>query len=103
MVVTAGMVQGTPDWQLDLMRETETAAEWESQNTPADTEMLKLAGRELEYAIDELDRACDSVNAAMEDLVDTPEGDRVASILQEMEEELKNLRSMKDKWLQGVA
>lgn len=31
IVRTAGMVQGTPDWQLDMMYESESARMWEEQ------------------------------------------------------------------------
>ena len=35
MIKTAGMVQGTPDWQLDRMYETESARMWEGQQEQA--------------------------------------------------------------------
>ena len=98
MVRTAGMVQGTPDWQLDRMYEGESSKAWEAQNTRTDGETLRQAAKSLDYAIGELDDACDSVNEAAEALVDTPEGDRVRSILDEMEEVLKSIREMQEKW-----
>ena len=97
-MATAGMAQGTPDWQLDLMRESESAAMWEKLNTPTDGETLRQGAKHLGYAIDELDHACDCVNEAAETLVDTPEGDKVRSILDEMEAILKDLKSMQKKW-----
>ena len=95
---TAGMVQGTPDWQLDRMIETEAADQWARLNTPTDGETLRQAAKSLGYAIDELDVVCDSVNEAAEALKDAPEGDRVRSILDDMEQVLKDLKGMKEKW-----
>ena len=98
MAMLAGMVRGTPDWQLDLMRESESEKKWEKLNTPTDGETLRQGAKSLGYAINELDEACDCVNEAAEMLVDTPEGDRVRSILDDMEAILKGLKSMCREW-----
>ncbi len=86
------------DWQLDLMYESESARMWEEQNTPTDGEKLRLAGKSLDYAISDLNEGCDRVNEAAELLVDTPEGDRVVSILDDMKKVLKDLAEMRDAW-----
>ena len=97
-MATAGMVHGTPDWQLDLMRESESAAMWEKLNAPTDKETLREGAKSLGQAIYELDGACDFVDDAAELLADTPEGDKVRSILDDMEHILKDLKSMREKW-----
>jgi hypothetical protein len=57
-----------------------------------------MAARSLGFAIDELDSAADSVNEAVELLVDTPEGDRLASVLEELESVLKTLKGLQKEW-----
>ena len=83
---------------LDMMVEQAAADEWEKLNTPTDGETLRQAAKSLGYAINELDEAADCVNEAVEQLTDTPEGDRVASILQTMEDILKELQDYRKKW-----
>lgn len=81
-----------------IMVEEQAAKEWERLNAPTDTEMLHLAAKSLGYAIGDLDTSCDLVQEAMESLLDTPEGDRVASALTEMESILKELKELQGKW-----
>ena len=81
-----------------IMIEEQAAKEWEKLNAPTDSAMLHLAAKSLGYAIDELDTSCDSVQKAMESLLDTPEGDRVASALSELESVLKELKELQSKW-----
>ena len=85
-------------WELDAMKERMDAKTWEKLNTPTDGETLRQAAKSLGYAIDELDGAADSVNEAVEALLDTPEGDRIASVLAEMETVLKDLKKMQKAW-----
>ena len=98
MVKTAGMVQGTPDWQLDLMYAQESSDLWKQLNTETDGETLRQAAKSLGYAINELDEACDCVNEAAEALTDTAEGDKMLSILDEMEKILDELKSYRAMW-----
>lgn len=100
-MTTAGMCNGTPDWQLDLMYETESGVLWENQCKPTDETTLKKAADSLFLAIEDLDRSCDLVNEACEWLVDTAEGDRISSVLQDMEKLLKDIRGMQSKWAKG--
>ena len=95
---TAGMTRGTPDWQLDLMVGAESSKLWRQLNTETDGETLRQAARSLRFVIEDLDTACDNVNEAAETLVDTPEGDRVRSILDDMEKVLEELKTMEKKW-----
>lgn len=88
---------------VDLIAEKEAAKAWEELNMPTDTETLHQAAKSLGYAIEDLDTSLDLVNEAAELLVDTPEGDRVSSLLQEMESALKDLRGMQRKWQEAKA
>ena len=83
------------DMELDRMVEQAAADEWEAQNAPAaDGEILRLAARSMQYAVDELDKTLDLINEAAEILKDTPEGDKVASYLADGENVLAELRSL---------
>lgn len=65
-------------------------AEWKRR----DGESLKQAAKSLGYAIDELDKSADDVNEAMTPLLDTPEGDRLGAMLNDMEKMLQDLKEM---------
>lgn len=88
------------DTNIDLMIEQAIDAEWERLNRP-DGETLRQAAKCLNRAIEGLDRAADDVNEASETLVDTPAGDRVASILHDMEDLLCDLKSMANAYERG--
>ena len=89
------------DREIDFMNEMELAKMWEDLCKPTDETTLKMAAKSLNYAINELDATCDFVNEACETLVDTAEGDRIASILQDMESRLKDIREMQSKLAKG--
>lgn len=89
------------DTTLDMMIERATEKLWEEQTMPTDETTLKLAAKDLEFAIDELDHAADWVWTGMEELKDCVEYDRVASIMQEMESILKDLKAMQKAWEKG--
>lgn len=82
------------DLELDRAVEQAAANEWEKQNDPADGERLRMAARSMRFAIDELDKTLDLINEAAEALVDTPEGDRVASYLNDGENVLTDLKML---------
>ena len=81
-----------------IMVEEAAAQEWERMNMRKDGETLRMAAKSLRFAIEELVRTADFVNEAAEALVDTPEGDRVASILDEMESVLITLKGYQKEW-----
>lgn len=54
-------------------------------------------------AAEDLDTSADWVNEAMETLKDTILYDRVASILNEMEDILSTIKAMRDNFERGVA
>ena len=89
------------DTTLDMMIERATEKLLEEQTMPTDETTLKLAAKDLEFAIDELDHAADWVWTGMEELKDCVEYDRVASIMQEMESILKDLKAMQKAWEKG--
>lgn len=77
---------------------------WEEQTAPAvDGETLRQAGRSLRLAAEDLDKSADWVNEARETLKDTIPYDRVASILNEMEDMLSTIRGMMKNFERGVA
>ena len=82
---------------VDAMVEARNATEWEEQTAPViDGETARQAARWLRIAAEELDSALDSVNEAAEALVDTPDGDRISSLLKEMEDKLSEIRTKRD-------
>lgn len=89
------------DTTLDKKIEQATEQLWEQQTMPTDETTLKMAAKDLEFAIDELDHAADWVWTGMEELKDCVEYDRVASIMQEMESILKDLKAMQKAWEKG--
>ena len=87
-IMTAGMVHGTPDWQLDRMVESEAAAAWEDQqvkDVPKPLDSLTFNQKNEAHSsltVVELDfkgvkkylsDACDAIPG-------TPEADKLASI-----------------------
>lgn len=90
---TAGMVRGTPEWQLDNQYEAETAAEWERQN--AEAEPINLLNRKDYDTLISAWAALENVKAefglmetnfakAMEKIPNTPESDRLASVFDQL-------------------
>lgn len=71
---------------------------YEAKDVPADSELLRMASKSIRLAIEDMDTSMELVNEAAEELVDTPDGDRIASILGEMEGLLKDLKDMQSKW-----
>lgn len=91
---TAGMVRGTPEWQLDNQYEAETAAEWARQNAPEE-EPINLLNRKDYDTLISAWAALENVKAefglmetnfakAMEKIPNTPESDRLASIFNQL-------------------
>ena len=91
---TAGMVRGTPEWQLDNQYEAETAAEWERQNAPEE-EPINLLNRKDYDTLISAWAALENVKAefglmetefakVMEKIPNSPESDRLASVFDQM-------------------
>lgn len=100
MVKRAGMVQGMPEWQRRLMSELEQAL-GQNRGCRIDGETLKQAERSMGDVINEMDKACDAASEAAELLKDTPHGDRIASILSDMESTLDYLKQLKEMFMEG--
>lgn len=82
---------------VDAMVEARNAAEWEAQTAPViDGETARQAGMLLRMTAEELDKTLDLLNEAAEALVDTPDGDRISSMLNEMEDRLSEIRAKRD-------
>lgn len=82
---------------VDAMVEARNAAEWEAQTAPViDGETARQAGMLLRMTAEELDKTLDLLNEAAEALVDTPDGDRISSMLSEMEDRLSEIRAKRD-------
>ena len=87
-VKTAGMVQGTPDWQLDLMYESETDRLWaEQQDQPKanplekfDFDALNEAHANLHVPLLDCKSIVKYIGEAIEAIPGTPEADKLASI-----------------------
>ena len=82
------------DLELDRAVEQAAAKEWEEQNAQADGKRLRMAANSMRYAVDHLDKTLDLISDAAEALADTPEGDRVASYVDEIENVLTDLKKM---------
>lgn len=96
------MMIGYPAQDVDAMVEAASAEKWEkSQPQNADADAKNRAAKFIDYAITELDAVCDLINEAAEILLDTVEGDRVASLFDDGERLLKELKEAK-KQLKGV-
>ena len=88
IVRTAGMVNGTPDWQLDRMYEDEAARAWEWLNEqPKDAfdlvepEKLLDVYAHLDTVKDiNIDHALEWIDETMELLKGTPEHDKLAML-----------------------
>ena len=84
---------------VDAMVEARNAAEWEAQTAPViDGETARQAGMLLRMTAEELDKTLDLLNEAAEALVDTPDGDRISSMLNEMEDRLSEIRAKRDEF-----
>lgn len=79
----AGDVTGTPDWQLDRMYETDTAAALEKAYAEPDiTEQVK----ELEEARRTLDRVVDNLLAAEDAIGESPLADKIRQAMYEVQD-----------------
>ena len=105
IILTAGMVKGTPDWQLDNQYEAETAAEWERQNAPdvepinplncKNFDQINLAWAQLETMKTEFGCIETNFTNAIDAIRNTPEADKLASIFDQMSDlvlEITNIR-----------
>ena len=68
---------------------------------PTDGAILRNAAKALNFACYELDNACESLQEGCELLSDTPEGDKVKSLLDELETVLKDVKRMRKEWGQA--
>lgn len=84
------------DLELDRAVEQAAAKEWEEQNAPEVGKWLRQAGWKLEQAVLNLGLVLSDVHQAAMILNDTPEGDRVASYVDEIENVLTDLKTLQN-------
>lgn len=104
IVRTAGMVNGTPDWQLDLMWEGESARIWEEQNAPDPYEtQMKNAAIDMKCACGDtgISKAIYYLMDAQEELKGTPMEDKVGSLIEVLEDIECDIRSLAEKYGKG--
>ena len=85
---TAGMIHGTPDWQLDMMVEEDAARAWEALNAEPVKPITQIsrmkriqAWADIETAITaDINNAIEWIAKAYNAIEDTPTGDRLAVI-----------------------
>lgn len=93
MVRTAGMAQGTADWQLDLMRENENARIWESrQRSENDYLVISKLEAALNAVFGAESRLCDAMAYAE----GTEAEDKIQKILDSMELLEIDIRKLKE-------
>jgi len=66
-------------------------------------ETLREAHQALGFAVESMDSALDSIQEAAEALEDTPDGDRIMSILNDLEGYLKQLEQKRDEYANEYA
>ena len=101
MTMTAGMVRGTPDWQLDLMAETQMAADWE-RSQPREIsryDVLYPLSDALDHAMDAFDRLASAAEAAEGSVYEA----RVRSMMDGMEALIDEMRGQKDALKKAVS
>ena len=102
MAMLAGMTRGTPDWQLDRMKEDEDARIWEEENARSNAwdRMLEAVGY-LNVAVEHLDKAVESKNGAKEQIEGLPSEYRLGSLLDSLEELSCDISRIREKFIKG--
>lgn len=101
-MMTAGMVKGTPDWQLDRIYESECAEAWEKENEPQPTEISRYSFESINRAWAALETAKSTfglleseICEALESIIGTPQSDKLASLydtISDLALEVKEIR-----------
>ena len=102
MEKTAGMVHGTPDWQLDRMYEEESARIWAQQNAEPAEPVMRISGKKrleawsyIEVAIlADLDLAEEWLISAHGIIRNTPQGDKLAGLIDQITDLRMDLRQI---------
>lgn len=88
---TAGMVEGTPAWQLDRMVESAASQAWEDLNEPAPRAIEKISFESLNHAWAAMETMKTSFNllednfaTCAEKLEGTPEADKLAGLFDKL-------------------
>lgn len=102
MAMLAGMVRGTPDWQLDKAYEDESAKMWEEQNARSDAwdRMLDSVGY-INVALEHLDKATSSLVSAKDQLNGLTAEYRLGSLIDEYENLVCDIKKLRQKFING--
>lgn len=102
MAMLAGMVRGTPDWQLDKAYEDESARMWEEQNARSDAwdRMLDAVGY-INVALEHLDKATSSLVSAKDQLDGLTAEYRLGSLIDDYENFVCDLKQLRQKFING--
>lgn len=93
----AGDVKGTPDWQLDRMIEMDMAMSWEEQNRETQGERnIRAALPDLMIADETLRGAVGAMSCAYLCIENMPEGDKLGSIMDAIEDAVCDLKALID-------
>lgn len=102
---TAGMVNGTPDWQLDMMYENESAMMWEAQQEQPKANPLErfdfdaLNAAHAHLSVPELDckSIVDFIGRTIDEIPGTPEADKLASLADEVSDIYAEIKKIREK------
>ena len=89
-------------WEVQALKEAEDARIWEELNAPDPYEkQMRDAALEMKQAIDQIDKAENFLIDAIAALDETPMGDRVASLLDALEDLHCNIEYLQEKYGKG--
>ena len=102
IVRTAGMVNGTPDWQLDRMYEAKSARMWEEQNArdKAWDRMIEACGY-LNVVGEHLDKALTSLIGAKDEVEGLDCEWKIGSIMDSCEELMCEVEKIRQQFIHG--
>ena len=89
-------------WQVQAMWEADAAAAWEALNAPDPAEReMKDAADSLDVALDKIDDGLDWISDAVSKLGDYPMADKVQSFLNDFQDLVNKLETLKDHYERG--
>ena len=99
---TAGMVHGTPDWQMDMMYESESARMWEEQNEHDRNwdKMLEAVGF-LNVALEQMNKVTDSLVGAKEEVENLPCEYKIGSLIESYEDLICEVEKIRQQFING--
>jgi hypothetical protein len=83
---------------IDRQYKTIPGPKWSEPVRVLDGETIRQVDQALRFATEELDKACDSMNEAAVLLEDFPDGDRLQSLLHDMEKLLAEAKAKQQEY-----